>query len=55
MHASNILDFKTEILWPKTYHILRLKNWLRLLRPVFARSLIFETGDGLKTGPQLQS
>ena len=55
MHARNILDFEIEIFWHKTYQILRLKNQLRPLRLVFAWSLIFENGDGPKTGPQLRS
>ena len=55
MLASNILDFEMGIFGPETYHILRLKNWLRPLRPVFAWSLIFENGDGPKTGLRLWS
>jgi len=55
MHANNIMDFEIETFWPKTYQILMLKNRLRLLRPVFDQSLVFENGDGPKTGPWLRS
>ena len=55
MYESNNLHFEMEIFWPKTYQILRLKNWLRPLRLVFSRSSIFKNGDGPKTGPQLWS
>ena len=33
----------------------RLEDWLRLLKPVFTRSFIFENVDGPKTGPRLRS
>jgi len=52
MYESNNFHFEME---PKTYQILRLKNRLRPLRPVFSRSSIFENGDGPKTGPWLRS
>ena len=55
MYESNNLHFEMEIFWPKTYQILRLKNRLRPLRPVFSRSSIFENGDGPKTRPRLRS